>query len=178
MSNAIPTRQLVFVDTEYSNLDTSVADLIEVAYAVEDGPVISGIPPHVLAFADPQALEVNRYYERGLDTADRDHFIIRDVLQALRGNTLVAANPRVDATMLSRHGGGETWHYRLLDVESAAMLILGFDHVPSLRDIREDLTLRGYSIPAPDHSAAADVTTLRACFRALQDIARVAGLPS
>ncbi len=169
---AHPVRRHVFVDTEYDQLDTATANLVEVAFAVEDGPVRHGVPPHTLDGAEPRALEVNRYAERGLGDQTRwDHHILDRAAEATTGQTLVGANPRVDAHLLCRNLGHEPWHYRLCDVESVAYLLLGFEQMPGLREIREKLAGLGYDLPEPDHSAAGDVETLRAVFRILQRIA-------
>lgn len=175
-------RAHVFTDTEYDRLDTATANLVEVAYAIEDNPVVSGVPPHSIEGHDPKSLEINRYYERDLgDKARWDPDIVNLAARALAGQTLVAANPRVDAHLLSRAIGYEPWHYRLCDIESAAYLLLGFDQMPGLREIKTRLTELGYELPDPDHSAGGDVETLRAVFRILQRIAAHllrAGLPT
>ena len=166
-------RALVFVDTEYDRLDTGTANLVEVAWAVDDNPVVHGVPPHSLDGADPKSLEINRYYERDLGNKARWS---RDILDATArvtaGQTVVGANPRVDAEVLRRFIGYEPWHYRLCDIESAAYLLLDFPQMPGLREIKVKLTELGYELPEPDHSAAGDVETLRAVFRILQRIAR------
>jgi hypothetical protein len=175
-------RALVFADTEFDRLDTATANLVEVAWAVEDNPVRCGVPPHSIVGADPKALEINRYFERDLgDKARWDRTILDHTARACAGQTLVAANPRVDADILARLIGYEPWHYRLCDIESVAFLLLGFEQMPGLREIKTKLTELGYQLPDPDHSAAGDVETLRAAFRILQRIARYllrAGLPS
>lgn len=175
-------RDHVFVDTEYDRLDTGTANLVEVAFATEDHPVVSGIPPHSIEGHDAKALQINRYWERGLDNkAGWDRDIIDITAKMTAGQTVVGANTRVDAHILSRFIGYEPWHYRLCDVESVAYLLLGFDQMPGLREIKDKLAELGYDLPTPDHSAAGDVETLRAVFRILQRIARYLlrhGLPS
>lgn len=165
-------RKLVFVDTEYDRLDTATANVVEAAYAVEDGPVRCGIPPHSIDGADPKALEINRYFERDLgDKARWDRHLVEALATESAGATIVAANPRVDAHVLSRIIGYEPWHYRLCDVESAAYLLLGFEQMPGLREIKTKLAGLGYELPEPDHSAGGDVDALRTIFRILQRIA-------
>lgn len=165
-------RQLVIVDTEFTNLDTDAGDVVEIAYAVEDGPIVSGVPPHTLTGHDPKALEVNRYYERDLgDKATWNHDIIENTTRALSGQVLVGCNPRVDARVLEKRIGYEPWHYRLADLESAAWLLLGFTEPPGLRQLRNLLAGLGYEIPEPDHTAAGDVEVERACLRVMQRIA-------
>lgn len=175
-------RRFVFVDTEFTHLDPAVAEVVEAAYAFEDGPVLAGIPPHSLTGADPKALEVNRYYERDLgDRARWDRSIVDYLARATAGQTIVGCNPRIDAAVLAKLIGYEPWHYRLHDLESSAMLLLGFDQQPGLRLIRHRLVTLGFKIPDPDHTAAGDVEVTRACFQALQQLARYLlrdGLPT
>lgn len=166
-------RAVVFVDTEYTNLDLSVADLVEVAFAEEDDQITTGVPPHTLVGADAKALEINRYHERDLgNKANWDRSAVDYLAHITRGQTLVGANPRVDATILAKRIGYEPWHHRLGDIESMAWLLLGFRQIPGLRQIRDRLTELGFDIPEPDHSAAGDVEVTRACFRVLQRMAR------
>jgi hypothetical protein len=144
---------------------------VEAAYAHGDDPVRCGIPPHTIDGAEPKALEVNRYFERDLGDKSRwDRDIVGEIAAVTAGNTLVAANPRVDAEVLSRIIGYEPWHYRLCDVESVAFLLLGFEQMPGLREIKEKLAALGFELPDPDHSAAGDVESLRKIFRILQRI--------
>lgn len=118
---------------------------------------------------------------------------ITDFVTAFAGpdgsrRTLVAANPAFDAGML--HGKvigrepwtsrtrrllhlpapdapAEPWHHRLLDIEAYAAGAFGWPHLAGLRTISDWLTEHGYPIPAPDHTAASDVATLRAIHRAV-----------
>jgi hypothetical protein len=165
-------RDHVFVDTEYDRIDTGTANLLEVAAAREDDPIFQGVPPHSIEGHDPKSLEINRYYERDLGDKSRwDRGVLDNVARASAGQTIVGANVRVDAHILSRFIGYEPWHYRLCDVESVAYLLLGFDQMPGLREIKNKLTELGFDLPTPDHSAGGDVETLRAVFRILQRIA-------
>lgn len=61
------------------------------------------------------------------------------------------------------------WHHRLLDIEAYTAGAFGWDKPRGLRETRDWLTVRGYIIPAPDHTAAADVATLRAVHYACWD---------
>lgn len=159
----------VFCDIETTGLHRDRHQIVEIAWAVEDGPVHVVHPRHTLAFAEPQALRINRYRRRGLghefSTAEQISRFLLDV----RGNTLVAANPAFDAGFLERHFGWAPWHYRMRDIQSFADGVLGFwSRPPSLVEICQTLGRLGHHIPGPDHSAAADVLALRAAWRALR----------
>lgn len=175
--------RLAYVDVETTGLDPSIHQVWEIAIAVGDGPIVSTLVTHHCVAADTEALAVSRYYERGggtfakpvgyLTSEEKDRFRtalsterkIRDVLD---GVTLVGANPAFDAAMLRARWGAAPWHFRLLDIEAYAMGALGHDRPRGLATIAADLRARGFDIPEPDHSAAADVAATRACHRALQ----------
>src|SRR5690606_32347214 len=55
---------LVYLDTESTGLDPWGHHLWEVAYAVEDGPIITIQLEHSLRDADLVALQINRYIDR------------------------------------------------------------------------------------------------------------------
>lgn len=165
-----PARTLVFVDIETTGLDPWCHEIVELAWAVDDWPVTVVRPRHTLRRADPKALQINRYHERGL--GDPARFSTPDEVSrfvvAARGNTLVAANPAFDAWHLAGHFGHAPWHYRLFDVQAYAAGVLDWDAPRSLRDIRAALTERGHDLREPDHSAEVDVITLRQAYLALR----------
>jgi hypothetical protein len=90
--------------------------------------------------------------------------------EALDGNTLVAANPAFDASFLRARWGVAPWRYRMLDLETYAMPAFDWDAPKGLKDIAQALRDEAFPIPEPDHSAGADVETLRACHLALREI--------
>lgn len=175
-------RKMIFTDTETTGLDRDQHQVVELAWAVDDEPTTCVVLPHTLAHAEPRALEINRYYERKLDDEERwDADAVDEFMRDAGGNVLVGANIAFDADRLAKRAGFSTWHYRMLDIESAAMLLLGFPEPPGLRQIKERLTELGFELPHPDHSAAADVETTRAVLRHLQAIATYllrAGVPT
>lgn len=160
----------VFLDTETTGLNYATDHVIEVAWAVEDGPVKTLVLPHDVTNAHPQALKVNRYYARGLDKATvATQEQIEAFIEEIKGCTLVGANPRFDATMLvnSLELTDEPWHYRLFDLQSLAAGILGTDAPIGMAELERRLTKLGYAIYKPDHSAAGDVKATRDCYNAL-----------
>ena len=163
---------LVFVDCETTGLDPDLHEIWEIAYAVNDGPVIHNVVPHQLETADPKALKMNGYWDRGnwgLKDKWGENFDL-EVREALDGNTLVGANPAFDAAFLRKRWGVDPWSYRMIDVESMALGILEYERPRGLAGISEDLQLRGYPITEPNHSAHLDVVVLRDCYKALRDI--------
>lgn len=173
---------LAFVDVETTGLDPDVHQVWEIALALDDGPIHSTMVTHDLDHADDAALTVSRYHERGgaafvgnprpprPSRFTRSETFEQTVYDTLDGATLVGANPAFDAAFLRARWGSAPWHYRLLDVEAYAMGALGYDHPQSLTTITKDLRARGFDIPVPDHSAAADVAATRAAFYALRRI--------
>lgn len=167
---------LVYIDTETTGLDPLRHDVVEVAWAVEDGPVQRVVLPHTLDGADPVALTVCQYFERRLDEqqCSLDPYVTRQrrLLRVLRGATLVGSNPAFDAAFLRRKLGAAVWHHRLFDVSAYAAGVLGLDELLGLAELRRHLVERhGAEIPEPDHTAAGDVATVRAAFLALRRLA-------
>jgi len=161
---------LVYIDTETTGLDPNLHEIWEIAWAVNDGDIMSRNLPHSLITADPQALAMNGYYDRGLFAYEDQEFLDVKLKKILTGNTLVAANPAFDAAFLRARWGVAPWHYRMIDVESMALGILGYDRPKGLAGIVTDVRELGYTIHQPSHSALSDVVALRDCYRALRDI--------
>jgi DNA polymerase III epsilon subunit-like protein len=163
---------LVFIDTETTGLDPNRHEVWELAYAVGHGDVRSGTVYHSLRNADPTALRLNGYHDRVTErAAPADMQALEEAAkEALTGNTLVAANPAFDAAFLRARWGEALWRYRLLDVETFAAGVLGWAEPRGLRDITSQLVGAGFKITKPDHSAGADVETLRSCYYALRTI--------
>ena len=163
---------LVYLDTETTGLDPDRHEIWELAYAVDDGPIHSGVMFHSLRHADPKALAMNGYWDRTRDATPKAWQQLENGARtALEGATLVGANPAFDAAFLRARWGVAPWRYRLLDVEAYAMGALGYDQPKGLKDIAATLAIgEGFDIPSPDHSAAGDVATLRACHLALRKI--------
>lgn len=165
----------VFLDSETTGLDARIHDTFELAWAVDDGPIRDTILPHTLDHATPEALAVNRYYERGVDQfAPTGQWGWRDSVaefcQAARGATIVGANPAFDQEALTKKIGYRPWHYRLLDVETYAKGVLRLDRIMGLNSLADLLADHGWKIATPDHTAPADVACLRDVYRALVTI--------
>ncbi|AZU97160.1 DnaQ-like DNA polymerase III subunit [Streptomyces phage Forrest] len=159
-------KELVFVDTETTGLDASSDYLVELSYARLEGDIKTlyfGVK-EVPDFID----NLTKFYERGVDKmpeATMDE--IREFLDVMEGNTMVAANPAFDKTFLESEA---LWnaHYRMLDIESYAMARLGLDEVPSMFKIVQELEKRGYVLTQPDHSSYNDVKALREAYKILR----------
>jgi DNA polymerase III alpha subunit (gram-positive type) len=160
------SNDLIFLDTETTGLDPALHEVWEIAYAVNDGPINAYVVTHSLATADPKALELNGYRERGF--AFPSGWADVELKAALTGATIVGANPAFDTAFLRARWGVAPWHHRLIDVESMALTVLGYERPKGLHALAADLRDRGHDIPAPDHTAAADVATTRAVYNALR----------
>lgn len=160
---------LVFVDTETTGLDPTRHQVWELAYAVDSGPVQSGVVYHSLANADPTALRLNGYHSRSYPQKFSDMQALEEGCRdALQGATLVAANPAFDAAFLRARWGVAPWHHRLWDIEAYAAGVLNLDSLKGLAGVAAVLRDMGHKIPEPDHSAGADVTTLQSIFYTLR----------
>lgn len=159
-------KKFVFVDCETTGLNALSDKLVELTYAVEnDEPktLYFGIK-RVPAFID----DLIKFYERGVHLQPRaslDEAV--EFVEALRGNTMVAANPAFDKAFLEKESLF-TAHYRMLDVEAYAMAKLNLDYVPSMKQVCDLLTERGFSFTQPDHSSLNDVLFMREAFNVLR----------
>lgn len=167
-----------FLDTETGGLALS-ADIIEIAYAIEDGAIFSSVVAHGTITLDDEALKVNRYWEREMLAYDppTSAMFEQDMVETLEGIaaggqpvTIVGANPGFDTVRLERRWGKSPWNYRLLDIGAYAMPYFGADYPFGLNGLANKCRAEGADIPQPDHSAAGDVATLRECFYYLRGI--------
>jgi len=160
---------LIFLDTETTGLDPEKHEVWEIAWAINDSPIQVEILVHSLKTANSLSLDVNGYLSRYPNGARSDGPMVDlRVRQVLGGNTLVGANPAFDAAFLQKRWGAAPWHYRMIDVESMALAVLGYDRPKGLAGIAEDLTELDYDIALPDHTAAKDVEVLRQVYHALR----------
>lgn len=170
------TTPLLFLDTEFTNLDPRLGDVIEAAWAINDGRIHEHRFEHTLGHATPEALAVNRYFERGFDVmADgaggkEDQRSRNALLRDLFGATIVAENYGIDCAKLMWKLGFEPWHYRKIELSTAAMTVFNLDRPESMRNTAARLRDLGHDIPIEDHSAAGDVACLRAAYFALRQL--------
>ncbi len=158
--------QRVVVDCETSGLNPDAQVVVEVAWwCLETGVRDRFVPPHDefdMLCAEPKALELNGYYDRGLDNPngwDRDGAALRAFHEVLAGRAWAGANPRFDLAFvrpLFIEAGldPEPCHHRLLDIEATARVVFGWKDVPGMRDICTEL-----GITPGDHTAAGDVAS-------------------
>lgn len=170
--------RFIAVDIETTGLDVLGAWPIEVAAAEIGNGLVRCCAPHipkvVMADAEPQALQVNRYYERGVWADQLDDQTTREwaaeFCEWFDGAYLVGANPAFDAAVLGRwlrYLGFQTpWHYRLLDVEAMTMAALSLDAPPSLSKCAAHWNIE---VQEPKHSAMADALTTANVFEAIQE---------
>ena len=193
------SRDLVVVDCETTGLHDDAAILEVAAVNVRTGEVLQFVPyvsQAQLALAQPEALQINRYYERGLWRNMRragastalQFCLLRDMLS---GNTFAGSNPRFDAKMVAaaeayrydwdarRQFGmpppktvytGTPWHHRLADLAAYAAGKLHFDptELPGLATVCELLDVEN---TAP-HTALGDALATTECFRKLAAMRR------
>lgn len=166
-------RELVIVDIESTGLGTAFHWPLEIAAinltSREELHFVPFIPASALGDANPQAMQVNRYYERGvwkdmLPNLDANQKHYNTLAEMLQGNTLGGANPRFDAAILARFVG-EPWHHRLADVSAYAAGVLGLPlgDLPGLDKVCDALGVTN----AEAHSALGDARATAECFRTL-----------
>lgn len=164
-------RQLIVVDLETTGLNTATCHPLEVAAVnTATGKEIRFVPfisRSALGNADFQALQVNRYFERGswedmLVDEGANRVAYEEPEEMLTGNTLGGSNPRFDAAVLARFMG-EVWHHRLADLAAyaAPAMGLGPEELPGLAKVCEHFGITNYA----EHSAYGDAKATAACFQ-------------
>lgn len=173
----------LYLDTESTGLDVTRHFTWEIAYAIDDEPVLAAVVTHSLVSADDKALEIGNYWER----MHREPFSAYEgaiwegeMLRRLEGFDgtlyLVGANPAFDQEFLKARWGVTPWHHRMIDVETYAMGCIsplttdGISVPQGLLGVCALLRDLGWEIPTPDHTAGGDVEATRAAFKALTQI--------
>lgn len=168
-------RQLIVVDLKTTSLDTATCSILEVAAVnVTTGDEFSFAPyisDEALHAADPEALSVNRYYERRVfadmvTSEGSSDARFSDLGRFLGANTLAGSNPGFDSAILKRHHRiNPRWHHRLADISPLTAGALGLDptDLPGLAKCCELLGV----INTEPHSALGDARATADCFRAI-----------
>jgi DNA polymerase III epsilon subunit-like protein len=158
----------VFTDLETTGLDPDRDRIVELAYGVGlEGPIetlyfgVQEVPP----FIDDLIGFTARDLKNKPSATSED---IATFLKTCKDRHILAANPAFDYDFLYRNG---LWNfkYRKADIESYAMKAFKINYLPSMQDIFEILTVHGYAIPAPNHTAAGDVRAMRVMFEILSE---------
>ena len=172
------TRSLIVCDVESTGLTPGIHVPIEIAVintaTGEELYIAPDVYPEAWAQLDPEAMRINRYFERRVYLSITDPEDERSRAEALadmlRGNTIAGSNPSFDRDMLAvwfaRFDLTLTAHHRMLDLASFAAGILDLDHLPGLAEVCERVGLG----TGPDHSAMVDARVTWQCFRGLREI--------
>lgn len=181
----------VILDTETTSLDVDRAVPVEIAAmiyrprapGVAHTVITNFVPFHAqddLARAEPEALTVNRYFERrlwervetGSETARLRKWLHAEMVDA----TLVCANPHYDAQILARWFDRdpdltpEPWHYRLFDIQAATAGRFGLPKPPSLIECA-----RLFGVPVDEKAAHTALGDVHVAFKILQNLIGLAG---
>lgn len=164
-------KKLIFVDTETTGLDPEQDTLVELSYATFNSysrsPVktlyfgVESVPPFIDDFI--------KFTERGIAGKKSSEEEINDFLTLSEGQTMVAANPAFDKAFLVANDLFR-FHYRMLDIESYAYRALDTDNMPSMKEIFEELTARGYRLPEPNHTSKRDVEAMLEVYSILKGL--------
>lgn len=159
-------RNLIFADCETTGLDPDEDKLVELSWAVNQGPIktlyfgVTEVPDFINKLIN--------FDGRGLaDVPASSPEECNEFCEDLKDNTLVAANSYFDRRYMDNYNLW-TGHYRMLEFESYAMGRLGLEEVPGMKKVFDILTERGYKLPEPNHTSAGDVETMRQAFYILR----------
>lgn len=169
-------RNVVVVDTETGGLSANAPVLEIAAVNIESGEEFRVVPfltPAQLATCEPEALAINRYYERRvfadmLDDVAANANAFNWLKNMLDGNVFAGSNPAFDAPHIAKLLNSEPWHHRKLALESYAAGVLGLplDELPGLNKVCEILGVENED----PHSALGDARATAECFRKLRAI--------
>ena len=174
-------RQLIVVDTETTGLTSSDAILEIAAVNVLTGEELHFAPfvtNEQLGNASRRAMQINRYYERGVfenqlsRSATVEHYW--QLREMLVDNTFGGSSPAFDAALVQQvdldhihtpEPMGEVWHHRLAALESYAAPAMGRPpwDLPGNAAVCEFL---GVTIDG-EHTALGDARATAECFRRL-----------
>lgn len=166
------SRQLIVVDVETTGLHANARVLEVAAVNVETREEFRFVPwidNDAIKWAEPKALQINRYFERGVfdDMLDQDD--TKAAYEKLRtwldGNTLGGSNPTFDAAKIVGPVGGQVWHHRLADLAAYAAGALGLPpaELPGMEKVCTLLDVTNFE----PHSALGDAFATAECFRKL-----------
>lgn len=168
--------RIVIVDIETTGLEFSLHQVTEIAWKrLDTGEEGCLIPFHTLDNADPEALEISKYWERLQGKPFASHEDIYKLWLLLGGDgkktTFAGVNPRFDAMFLGQLFRKEQltppnpWKSRLLDLGAMgyALLPVPEGHVPSLSELTQMFEIENIK----PHSAESDVQATAAIYEHL-----------
>lgn len=165
-------RDIICVDIETTGLHLDAAVLEVAAVNLTTGDEWHFFPyvdPAKFQHLQPQAMQINRYFERGAwkemlspSATELEYLYLRDMV--LKGNAFAGANPAFDAARLPV---SPVWHHRLLDLSAYAAGVLGIppDELPGLESVCRRLGV----VNDNAHTAISDVRATAECFRRLME---------
>ncbi|AOQ28913.1 DnaQ-like DNA polymerase III subunit [Mycobacterium phage SoSeph] len=199
-------RQLIVVDLETTGLHDDAAILEVAAVNLDTGATLSFVP-HVsaeaLSNAQPEALKLNRYYERGVFeqalTSNQTSDKYRELRDMLRGNVFAGSNPTFDSGLLARvkvqrempawtfalnppvavpddyvTPFGRVWHHRLADLAVYAAGKLDID-LDDLPGLDAVAERMGVPVIVERHTALGDAALTATLFEILRSMGAGAG---
>lgn len=164
-------RDVIVVDVETTSLNNP--KVLEVAAVNLTTGLELSFVPHFdmkdLQYASPKAMQVNRYFERGIweqmlsPDATRQEY--GRLATWLSDATMAGSNPRFDYGALPKWVVSKT-HHRLLDLApyAAGKLNLPLGEIPGLEAVCQTLGV----VNEDPHSALGDARATAACFTLLE----------
>lgn len=166
-----PSRDIIVIDVETTGLYRSSAVLEVAAINLSTGEELYFVPyvnDSVFDRDSYKALQINRYFERGVWESMLNPETTRPqymkLAMWLHGNTFAGCNPTFDAAMLPSHVTVHR-HHRLLDLSAYAAGVLGTppNELEGLHGVCEALGV----VNEGAHGALEDARATAECFRRL-----------
>lgn len=174
-------RDIIVIDCETTGLGEGAAILEVAAVNVATGIEFQFAPYVVkgdIAHAEPKALQINRYFERGvwehMAMPDKTDDLFDDLRKILTGNTFAGSNPTFDSNLIAKHTD-RVWHHRLLDLSAYCAGVMGWppNHLQGLEWVCRELGVEN----TEPHSALGDARATAECFRLLMARAELHDVP-
>lgn len=169
-------RDLVFIDSETTGLDSDFNEAIEwaairVSKNGQETTFEARVKPTYPERFHPKAMEVNGYTKEGWETTPLESSVAAGMAKICQGAILVGHNVPFDEgflrAFLKKHGLEPTWHYHKLDTMALAWPLVGSGEISGL-SLSNLCAWANTTQPTP-HRAMADARCVQVVYEKLME---------